>query len=236
MTIRELYALQELDWVRAEKQQLLAEVRSELADDTALSAARQRLATYEARYSRQNALRRDAQLVVDQIESREATVQGRLYGGGITNPRELEAMQEEQSMLSRQRAEAEDHLLEQMVATEEVQMAIDAERQRVSELDTHRRQRVPLLTDQERALSVELEDLEDRRRELLPQFSAQVLSVYETLLTSRGGHAVSRVESSRGREICGACRVALPRSDVQGVRSGDAVVQCNNCRRILYLE
>ena len=236
MTIRELNALQELDWIRGEKQQLLADVRDELADDSALNDARRSLSNLDAQYARQNALRRDAQLAVEQIEGREAAVQRRLYGGAITNPRELEAMQEEQSMLRRQRAEAEDLLLEHMVETEELQEALDAERRNVSELDTHRRERVPILRERENALSEELKALDSRRLEVLPRFTAQLLSLYETLLGTRGGHAVSRVESSRGREICGACRVALPRSDVQGVRSGDAIVQCNNCRRILYME
>ena len=236
MSIRELYELQELDWVRAERRQAFEETLAELADESALDRARRRVAELDAEFTRQNALRRDAQLAVDQIEGREETVQGRLYSGGVTNPRELAAMQEEQAMLQRQRTEAEDILLERMVATEELTDELDAERRSLAQLDAHRSRRVPVLRQRERELATELETLNRRRLELLPQFSPQLLSTYETLMASRGAHAVSKVESARGREICGACRVALPRSDVQGVRSGGATVQCNNCRRILYME
>ena len=207
-----------------------------MLDNSSLSRARLRLERLEARHIHQNALRRDAQLVVEQLEAREQLVEGRLYGGGVTNPRELEAFQEEQQMLRRQRGEAEDVLLEHMVATEELQEALTGAREAVSTLEEERRQRLPILHEQEQTLSVELEELERRRSALVPQFSPQILSTYETLLASRGGHAVSRVESVRGRDICGACRVALPRSDTQRLRIGESLVQCNNCRRILYME
>lgn len=236
MLLRELYTLQELDWLRIEKQQALGEVRAELADNSSLSRARLRLERLEARHIHQNALRRDAQLVVEQLEAREQLVEGRLYGGGVTNPRELEAFQEEQQMLRRQKGESEDVLLEHMVAAEELQEALTGAREAVSTLEEERRQRLPILHEQEQTLSVELEELERRRSALVPQFSPQILSTYETLLASRGGHAVSRVESVRGRDICGACRVALPRSDTQRLRIGESLVQCNNCRRILYME
>ena len=234
--LRELYTLQELDWVRIEKQQALGEVRAELADNSSLNRARLRLERVEAQHIHQNALRHDAQLVVEQLEAREQSVEGRLYGGAVTNPRELEAFQEEQQMLRRQKTEAEDVLLDHMVATEELQEALTGAREAVSTLEAERRQRLPILHEQEQTLSGELEEMERRRSALAPQFNPQILSTYETLLASRGGHAVSRVESVRARDICGACRVALPRSDTQRLRSGESLVQCNNCRRILYLE
>lgn len=236
MSIRELYELQELDWARAEKGRVLDEVRSELADDSNLSRARLLLSRLQAQHTTESALRRDAQLIVEQIEAREQAVENRLYSGAVTNPRELEAFQEEQATLGRQKAEAEDVLLERMVAVEELEESLDETRSALSAMEERRQARVPQLQEQERALSAELDALERRRSELLPQFDGVTLSTYETLLASRGGHAVSKVEASRGNDICGACRVALPRSDAQRVRSGDTLVQCNNCRRILYLE
>lgn len=234
--LRQLYELQQLDLVRAEKQKILDALRAELADESNLRQARARFANIQAQYTSQNALRRDAQLVVEQIETREEVVQNRLYGGAVTNPRELEAFQEEQAMLRRQKSEAEDLLLERMVATEELQEALAITQETLAALEDQRSRRVPELRRQGRALSDELQDLNRRRDEMLPQFPRQTLSTYETLLASRDGQAVSRVEAGRGRDVCEACRVALPRSDTQRLRTGESLVQCNNCRRILYME
>ena len=234
--LRELYELQQLDLVRAEKQRTLDAVRAELADESNLRQVRARLATIQAQYTSQNALRRDAQLAVEQIEAREELVQNRLYSGAVTNPRELEAFQEEQTMLSRQKSEAEDILLERMVATEELQEALASTQETLAAIEERRSLRVPELRSQGRALSDELQGLNLRREEMLPQFPPQMLSTYETLRASRDGQAVSKVIAARGRDICEACRVALPRSDIQRLRTGDSLVQCNNCRRILYME
>lgn len=233
LSLHELFDLQEIDLARAEKQETLDKVRDELADDTRLRQAQQRLEQIEAEYTTQSALRRDAELVVEQIESREEGVQDRLYGGMVTNPRELEALQEEQAILRAQKAEAEDALLERMVTTEELQDALSRFREGVAALEARRTQRLPMLRQQERTLSAEIADMDGRRAAMLPQIPPRILSTYETLRASRDGQAVSIVESARGREICGGCRVALPRSDVQRLRSGDTLVQCNNCRRIL---
>ncbi len=236
MSLSDLYSLQELDLVRAEKQQALDEVRAEIGDESDLQRARQRLAQLDARHSRQEALRRESQRLTDDIETREGAVQNRLYSGAVTNPRELEAIQEEQALLSRQKAEAEDTLLEHMVAAEELQDALTRTQEAVTVLDERRRQRLPRLREQEQALSAEVAALDQRRAGMLPQIPPQMLSTYETLRVSRGGQAVSKIEQSRGMDICGVCRVALPRSDTEKLRSGDSLVLCNNCRRILYME
>ena len=234
--LRQLFELQQLDLIRAEKQEALDAVRAELTDESNLRQARARFANIQSQYTSQNALRRDAQLAVEQIEVREEAVHNRLYGGTVTNPRELEAFQEEQTMLSRQKSEAEDLLLERMVATEELQEALESAQETLAAIEEQRSLRVPELRRQGRALTDELQDLNRRRDEMLPQFPPQMLSTYETLLASRDGQAVSRVEAGRGRDVCEACRVALPRSDTQRLRTGESLVQCNNCRRILYME
>ena len=236
MSIVELYSLQQLDLMKAEKQQQLDAARAELADQSDLIRAQQRVAQIDSQHTSRRALLRDAQLVVEQIEVREQTVQERLYSGAVTNPRELEAFQEEQAMLRRQMTEAEDVLLERMVETEELEEALISARTALEAIEERRRERLPRLRRQEHTLSAEIETLERQRSEMLPQFPPQILSIYETLLASRDGHAVSKVELARGREICGVCRVALPTSDAQRLRSVETFVQCNNCRRILYME
>ena len=236
LSLKELYNLQELDLKRVDRRDALSVVRAELADDSGLRRSRQRLVEAETQYANRSALRRDAELIVNQLESRAESVQERLYSGAVTNPRELEAFQDEQAILARQISEAEDVLLERMVEADELEEELTSARVALQSIEEQRSERVPLLRQQEQTLTAEIDALEQRRIQMLPLFPAQMLSTYETLLTSRGGQAVSKVELARGREICGVCRVALPASDYQRLRSGDSLVQCNNCRRILYLE
>ena len=69
------------------------------------------------------------------------------------------------------------------------------------------------------------------RANMAPQIPPVVLSIYETLLKSRGGQAVARVE----RAACQGCRITLPTMDVQRAKNADELVHCNSCGRILYV-
>lgn len=233
-SLKQLYELQELDWARAEKRNALAEVRDALAGDPQLTAAQRRMQQIEAQHSERNAQWQSAQLAAQRLEEQLKNVENRLYGGAVTNVRELEAFQEEQAALQNRISAAEDTLLEHMIATEELQDALEDAQRTFAALQERRRELLPQLQRQEQTLAAELDALDLERDDLLPPIPPRTLALYESLLDTRGGHAVSKVDAGRG--ICGACRIALPRSDMQRVRNSEGIVQCNNCRRILYLE
>ena len=56
-------------------------------------------------------------------------------------------------------------------------------------------------------------------------------SLYEKLKKNKSGQAVSKLE---GR-LCGVCRVELPVKELQDAKAGVRLVQCNSCRRIIYV-
>ncbi len=234
MSLRLLYELQQLDSVRAEGQAALDEVQAALSDNRRIVSVQHQVERVRAQYTKQSTLRRDAELALQRIETREQEIEARLYGGAVTNPRDLGALQEEQAMLQRRRSDAEDTLLELMVIAEELQDLLTSGERTLAALEEQRRQRIPRLQDQERMLNGELAALNRDREALLPQIESHLLALYESLLSTRGGQAVSRVDAIRS--MCETCRVTFPRSDLRRIRSEGAIVQCNNCRRILYLE
>src|SRR5919106_5303141 len=59
--------------------------------------------------------------VLDQKLQRE---EGRLFSGGVSNPKELSSLQDEVEMLKRQRSVAEDRLLEVMVAHDQANQTL----------------------------------------------------------------------------------------------------------------
>jgi predicted nucleic acid-binding Zn-ribbon protein len=232
-SLRQLYELQELDWTISNREKALSEVRAKLADDAAVAAAMRRLQQLQSQFERSSAQRRDTQLSVQQRQERLKGVDDLLYGGTIKNPRELSAYQQERDILQRQLKEAEDRLLEAMVETEEIETSRDEARQQFAGLESQRAaQNADLLKEQER-LEGALGELRQARNGLAPQIPPSELSVYESLLKTRGGHAVAKVERARG--ICQGCRIAVPASELQRARSSQGLVQCGSCRRILYV-
>lgn len=234
MSLKLLYELQGIDQLRAEKQAALDEVQAALAGDARIAELRARLERIRAARAERNAMLRDAQLAAQQIETRIRDIEERLYGGTISNARDLEAMQTERESLRGRLSAAEDALLERMVAAEEAQDALESVEGALQELEARREAQLPQLRERESALSGELAALNQSRAEIIPSVAPRTLATYETLMASRGGQAVSVADEVRS--VCGACRVAFPRSDLRRIKETDAVVQCDNCRRILYLE
>ncbi len=229
--IKRLHDLQELDRKIQSREKALAEARAKLADESALAAARQRLQLAEARLSERMGYRRDLELAMQQLREKLSGVEQKLYGGGVTNPRELTALNDEHAMLQRQLGEQEEKLLEAMVQVEEAQAAREQSRELAARLEGERNALRLELQGQMETLDAELAVLRRERSTLTPQVPAQVLSLYESLLKSRGGLAVAKVE----RNLCQGCRITLPETDLRRARSGQAIVQCNSCRRILYV-
>jgi predicted nucleic acid-binding Zn-ribbon protein len=78
----------------------------------------------------------------------------------------------------------------------------------------------------------ELETVEDLRAEAAARIPAQLSSLYEQLRAKLGGVGAARLEPG-GR--CGGCHLTLPATEVARIKRGsaDAVVQCDQCGRIL---
>lgn len=230
-SLKRLYDLQELDWQIAARDKSLAEVRARLADESALASSRARLKGLEAQLAQRSSARQEVEFATQQLAARLQTVEQRLYGGSVTNPRELTAYGEEKEHLLRQRRIEEDRLLELMVETEELQSARDEAQRQLSRLESERKAEVAELLKAQERLAAQLARLHDTRKGMTAEVPPAILSLYESLRKSRNGHAVARVE----RGLCQGCRLALPTMELQRVRTSQDIVQCSSCRRILVI-
>ena len=229
-SVRQLYDLQLLDWDIQNLEEELSDVRAKLADDTARMSARRRLDALEARLRELASPRRQSEHAIQQMEQRASAIEGRLYSGAVTNPRELEAYQDERAMLVRNQRAEEDRLLDLMVEMEDVQERRDEARTTFEKIDVERSGEVSELTSREDALSSELPGLETRRQSISAEYPPNVMAVYETVRRARGGQGAALVDR---RGLCQGCRLTIPNAELSRVRSGDGIVQCGSCSRIL---
>lgn len=231
VSIRQLFNLQELDWEIASKAKTLEETRFRLNDVSAIEAMRRRQALIGRQLDEARTERRKRETAVSGLEQRLENLDRRLYGGFVTNPRELEASEEERAFLQQQRSEEEDGLLEALVLSEELEEGLSVASERITAMESARDAERPGLLERESRLRAELEELRRAREEAAPRLPADTLSTYESLLRSKNGHAVARVE----RSVCQGCRMTLPTMEVQRAKSSTRVALCSNCGRILYV-
>lgn len=168
---------------------------------------------------------------VELLKAKRAGFDTKLYSGTVSNPRELQDLQEEIDSLSRRISQLEDQELELMEQLEPLEANL-------AELTRTREQRQVVLTDAEsRLLAAEAElaaeiDAEAAVRATAAEpVPADLLGEYERLRTGLGGVGVARLVGTQ----CGGCHLTLSAVEAARLRklpSGE-VAHCEECGRIL---
>ena len=229
-TVKELYELQLLDWEIQQREEELSEVQGRIADDSKRIQAHRRLSILEHKLGELGPARRQSERDIQQIEERISAIDTRMYDGSVTNPREFEALQEERANLVRNQGAEEDRLLEFMVDMEETEELRDQVKAVFVQIDGERRRELGTLGARQQELTSELPGLHAQRQEMSTEYPPNVMAVYETVRRIRGGQGAALVDQ---RGLCQGCRLMIPNAELSRARSGDGVVQCSSCSRIL---
>ncbi len=204
----------------------VAAVHAELAER---NAERVRARTQVSDLAR---AQRKADADVEQVRTRRARDQQRL-DSGAASPKELEGLSHELESLARRQSDLEDVELEVMEQLEEASGRADQIETQVRELaerETLARQR---LADVGADLDADEVKERARRDEAAAGVDGALLDLYERIRSSPNLDGVGAAALRDGR--CSGCRVDLASQELQRLRvlPADAVVRCEECRRIL---
>jgi hypothetical protein len=228
--LEHLWALQQVDSRLAAARV----ARASLDDGGGLRAevegARAAAADSAVRLHEAQAAIKDHELQLASTEAKQRKIEGDLYGGRISNPKELSSMQEELLMLARTRDHLEDQILalfDRVETLKEDASAADAARAAME-----RRLTAHVATyEAERArLDAEIEALTAERAARAALVEARLLRRYEGIAAQEGGIGIVAILNG----LCGGCHNAVPTGFVTRVRDGQVVI-CERCRRIFYL-
>jgi len=130
--IRQLYELQLLDLQLTRLESSLAALDGGSALRAQVDLARQEEETAQADLRARQIRLRDLELELQSAVDKAKKVEGDLYSGRISNPKELRAMQEDLEALGRQRQRIEDEMLtlmEEVENRQEHRRTLEAQRQ-----------------------------------------------------------------------------------------------------------
>ncbi|HZA77022.1 MAG TPA: C4-type zinc ribbon domain-containing protein [Acidimicrobiales bacterium] len=183
---------------------------------------------------RREELARSQQRLEDEIASlteRANQAEKQLYSGAVTNPRELQALQDDVASIRRRIRQLEDDELEIMELVEPV----DAERSdlvgRRDQLDAQGQRLRAQLAEAESELEAELAEVQSERSAVAADVSEELWPEYDKLRARLGGVAIARLVGS----TCQGCHLALSAVEVDRIRklSLDEAVHCEECGRLL---
>ena len=127
-TAKQLYELQEIDLDIAKKTETLEQIKSQIGKDDNLLSARNTLDEAHKQLIELEHQQRTAEWSVDEVETKIASEEKKLYEGSVKNPRELMNLQHEVEVLKEKRKEREEQLLMVMMEVESAQQDVTGKR------------------------------------------------------------------------------------------------------------
>ncbi len=203
-----------------------------------LDGAMAELTKLEQQATEVDAVRHELLRAQQRLEDDIATISAKaaqhdktLYSGTVSNPRELQAMQEEIESLKRRIGQLEDQELELMEQIEPLDAdlaRLGTERQALD--DRAGSLRVAIAED-EVAIDDNLATVRSERDGLVAQVEPDLLAEYDQLRTHAGGIAIARIVGGS----CGGCHLSLSAVEVARLKRlpVDEIAHCEECGRLL---
>ncbi|MFA5628882.1 MAG: C4-type zinc ribbon domain-containing protein [Dehalococcoidales bacterium] len=224
-----LYQLQETELEIESLRETLRAYIKKLEENEALNSERSALSLLRNQLETLRKKQQEIQWLIDDIEAKIKKSNNDLYNGNIKNPKELLNLQQEVGVLESQRKQHEDELLIVLSQTEAVTEAEVQKAENVKKMETEWRSEQSSLIAEAQKLKTAITEMKSKRDTMVSAIDLQMLERYNQLKEKRGV-AVAKIEQG----TCCGCRITLSTAQLQQVRTGK-VVQCDSCRRILYL-
>jgi predicted nucleic acid-binding Zn-ribbon protein len=227
-----LYQLQQLD---LELERLLAEqqaLANSLQGDPLLKKLRAEDNIAQQQLNSGLQAQKEAEWALEELDRRLLMQEQRLYNGSVTNPKELNALQQEVQRLRAQQNRQEEMVLEVLLATESLQETAKQKAEVLRQAEEKWAEGNAAGVTRRSQLEAKQQELQTKREQFVTDIDPELLKRYEALKRSKQGRAVSKVEQNS----CQWCRVILTPSEMQRVRASTELQTCSNCGRILYYD
>jgi len=228
--ILNLHRLQQIDTHIDRTNARLAAIQELLGEDESLRTCTQE---HELAVERCTAARSDlagAESALDTLRIKIEQTEASLYGTAARSPKELQDLQDDLASMRRYMLNVEERLLQAMQLAEEAEAreggsltALQSARQLFA-------QRNAGLVQEQDNLQKDLAVATQERNAVIGSIPEADLQLYDRLRLQKRGLAVA--ETMEGS--CSACGSSLTAAHIQAARSGQGLLYCPSCGRILY--
>jgi predicted nucleic acid-binding Zn-ribbon protein len=229
---QKLYRLQLLDTELTEQRSRLREAQGLLGETREVLDARTVQEKAAKELLQASTRLRDLEFELQRLDAKVTATAARLYGGEVTNPKELHSLQQDHDYLQRSRHKQEDDVLEAMTLLEKCEKEAAAASARLTDVESRWRTEQGKFSTQVEQLQAKVAALGKDRAQRIAPLDASTRALYEELMKKKGGRAVALLVG----QTCGGCRVTLPSGKAQQVRRSQELIACTNCERILAVQ
>jgi hypothetical protein len=213
--------------LRAQKR--VQEISAVLGDNHSINAAQAEVTQAQQRLMPLQTSARNLELEIQSNSDKIRTTDEQLYGGSVTNPKELQDMQQEIRSLKRRNEELEDRLLETMMAIEEAEAALNAATSHLHDVREIWESEHGQLLDEGAQLESQIATFQQQREQALKSVTPENQKLYHNLRVKKHNQPVAALDGNS----CSVCGVEQTLAVAKSVRQGQELVYCTNCGRIL---
>jgi predicted nucleic acid-binding Zn-ribbon protein len=206
---------------RAELEQVMADLAAVEARAGEVEAQRHELGRSQQRLEDELAALSEKAVQHDKV----------LYGGTVSNPRELQAMQDEIAALKRRIGQLEDQELELMEQIEPLDADLGKLAAERTGLDDRATALRAAIAEGEVAIEGELATVRAERAAAAASIAPDLLEQYDRMRPQLGGIAIARLVGGH----CQGCHLALSAVEIDRIRKlpPDEPATCEECGRLL---
>ena len=205
--------------------QQLAEVNDRLAE---LSSDLE-IATKQSHEAEREQTRLEGEISL--IEEKIGREEQRMFSGGVSNPKELSALQAEVESLKRRKSGVEDQLIEVMEQRERADETLGSIRTEHEETTKRSAELGDVVNRLVQDIDADLAMHEQKRGGIVPDVPADLLTLYDKLRAEKAGVGAAALRAG----TCEGCHTKLPAKEVERLRAEGGLQRCDNCRRILVI-
>ena len=225
-----LYRLQQVDSQMDQIHGRLKAIQETLQNDGELRAAMEAFSVSENEFKTAERAFKSTGADVEKQRIKIEQAESSLYGGKVSNPKELQDLQLDVASLKKHLVTLENIELEAMGALENAEQATQTAKSQLERVQADKSIQYNDLTKEGNALQKEIERLDSERKAVISGIPQPSVLTYDSLRKQKRGVAIATVSDS----ACAACGTTLTASQQQSARSTSQLFTCPTCGRILY--
>ena len=225
-----LYRLQQIDSQLDKAKGRLHEIEIILSDDSNIKLADEALEVAKATALASQLEQKKAELDTKAQREKIRDSENQLYGGMVTNPKELQDLQREVEALKRYLSVLEDRQLKTMLESDSSQESLALAKKQRTDAEAEFVERNAALMGEKRILEADMARLDEERIAAASPLTQDEIGRYERLRAKKNGVAVASVSD----KTCSACGSTLSAALLQASQTPTGTAECTSCGRILY--
>ena len=161
-------------------------------------------------------------------EDKIKKLQGQLYQ--LKSNKEYSAMEMEIKGSKADKSLLEEDILKIMDEVDQTRQKVAKEKEALAADEIKMKEEISRIQKRASDITSQISGLEEKRKTYSPNVEARLLAQYEKTLKNREGIGLVPVKNN----ACGGCHMGLPPQVVNEIQSGEKLIVCESCARIIY--